>query len=147
MKEDENNLDLLSIFHYILGGITALFSCLPIIHLSLGVAMLRGAFGGKNPPPQVLGWIFVILGGTFVLCGWALAVAIIIVGSRLKRKRSRTYCIVVAALECMMMPFGTVLGVFTIIILMKESVKEIFAANNRLEGIGDPLRGSPNPQP
>lgn len=147
MNEDVKNLDLLSIFHYILGGITALFSCIPIIHLSLGVAILRGVFGGKNPPPQAFGWLFVILGGTFVLCGWALAVAMIIAGSKLKRKRSYTYCIVIAALECMMMPFGTVLGVFTIIILMKESVKEIFTSDNRLENTGDPLRGSPNPQP
>jgi len=31
-----------------------------------------------------------------------------------------------AGVECMFMPFGTVLGVFTIIVLMRPSVKEIF---------------------
>jgi hypothetical protein len=34
----------------------------------------------------------------------------------------------VAAIACMFMPFGTVLGVFTIIVLMRPSVKELFAA-------------------
>jgi hypothetical protein len=33
-----------------------------------------------------------------------------------------------AAIACMLMPFGTVLGVFTIIVLMRPSVKELFAA-------------------
>jgi len=32
----------------------------------------------------------------------------------------------VAGAACLMMPFGTVLGVFTIIVLMRESVKEMF---------------------
>ena len=36
-------------------------------------------------------------------------------------------CLVVGALECMMMPFGTVLGVFTLIALTKPSVKALFA--------------------
>jgi hypothetical protein len=32
MANDEQNLKLLSIFHYVVGGIMALFSCFPIIH-------------------------------------------------------------------------------------------------------------------
>jgi hypothetical protein len=32
------------------------------------------------------------------------------------------------------MPFGTVLGVFTIIVLMRESVREMFAASQAVEG-------------
>ena len=36
------------------------------------------------------------------------------------------YCLVVAAVECIFMPFGTVLGVFTIIVLMRPGVKERF---------------------
>lgn len=35
-----------------------------------------------------------------------------------------------AAVECMLMPFGTVLGVFTIVVLMRESVKKLFTMNN-----------------
>jgi hypothetical protein len=37
-----------------------------------------------------------------------------------------------AGVECLFMPFGTVLGVFTIIVLMRESVKQVFAANKSL---------------
>ena len=36
------------------------------------------------------------------------------------------YCMVIASLECLFMPFGTVLGIFTLILLNKDSVIEIF---------------------
>ncbi len=38
----------------------------------------------------------------------------------------RTFVIVIAALSCAFFPFGTVLGVFTIIILSKPEVKSLF---------------------
>ena len=36
------------------------------------------------------------------------------------------FCLVIAALLCMITPFGTVLGVFTIIVLVRPSVKLLF---------------------
>jgi len=127
MTEDEKNLNLLALFHYIVAGLTAFFSCFPLIHVAIGLGMVLGRFNGKHPPPDPFGWLFLIFGGLFVLFGWASAIAIFIAGKKLKKRKSRTYCIVVAALECTMMPFGTVLGVFTIILLMKDSVKAMFA--------------------
>jgi hypothetical protein len=32
-----------------------------------------------------------------------------------------------ACIECLFIPFGTILGVFTIIVLSRESVKTLFA--------------------
>jgi len=48
----------------------------------------------------------------------------------LKRRVSYTFCLVVAGIECILMPFGTVLAVFTIVVLMKDSVKALFAARS-----------------
>jgi hypothetical protein len=36
-------------------------------------------------------------------------------------------CFAMAGVECIFMPFGTVLGVFTILVLNRQSVKELFA--------------------
>jgi len=36
---------------------------------------------------------------------------------------------VMAGIECLFMPFGTVLGVFTILVLVRESVKPLFGVN------------------
>jgi hypothetical protein len=39
------------------------------------------------------------------------------------------FCLVMGGVECLFMPFGTVLGVFTIIVLMREPVKQLFGVN------------------
>jgi hypothetical protein len=126
MNNDKEHLKLLSIFHYVVGGIMALFSCFPLIHIAIGFAMLSGAFDGGDAPPKFLGLFFIIFPGIMMLCGWILAVCIFIAGSKLARYRARMYCLVIAGLECIFMPFGTVLGIFTIVVLMKDSVKELF---------------------
>jgi len=36
--------------------------------------------------------------------------------------------IAIACVECLFIRFGTILGVFTIIVLLRESVKALFAA-------------------
>ena len=53
----------------------------------------------------------------------------IVAGRKLHTQRSHTYCFVVACFECLWMPFGTALGVFTLIVLSKPTVKELFALN------------------
>ena len=129
MTQDEQYLDLLSIFHYVVAALTAAFSCIFLIHVAIGVAMLAGAFdGGRDAPPRAFGWLFILGPSVFILMGWALAAFMIAAGRRLKRRTSRTFCLVVAGVECAAMPFGTVLGVFTIVVLMKESVRQLFAA-------------------
>ena len=132
MTQDEQQLDLLAIFHYIVGGITALFSCFPFIHLAVGVAMLSGAFefeGPGPPPPPFIGWLFILFPAVFILIGWTLSIVIIMAGRKLKSRSSKTFCMVAAGLECILMPFGTVLGVLTLIVLMRPSVEQLFAAD------------------
>ena len=43
MDQDLEHIRLLSVFHYVVGGIAALFSCFPFIHLAVGIALLNGA--------------------------------------------------------------------------------------------------------
>ncbi|RII25328.1 MAG: hypothetical protein CXR31_14110 [Geobacter sp.] len=130
-NDDSKNLDLLSTFHYVVAGITALFSCMPFIHVFIGIATLTGKVitcdKNAGPPEALFGWLFIIMGSVFILLGWSLAVCMFIAGKKLKSRKSRMFCVVIAAIECMFMPFGTVLGVFTLILLNKDSVKELFA--------------------
>ncbi len=135
MTDDDRNIDLLAIFHYVVGGLTALFSCLFLLHVAMGIAMLCGTFDGKDAPPKVFAWLFILFPSIFILIGWTLAGFIIAAGRKLKRRVAWTFCLVVAGIECVLMPFGTVLGVFTIMVLMKDSVKQMFTANNTSDGI------------
>ena len=55
-----------------------------------------------------------------------LAALIAFAGRSLQQRTRYLYCLVMAGVECIFMPFGTVLGVFTIIVLMRDSVKPLF---------------------
>jgi hypothetical protein len=140
MDEDLQHLNLLSVFHYVAGTLTALLSCLCIFHITLGIAMITGRLPGPNQPPADFGWMFVFIGGIFLLSGWAFAICMILAGRKLKQHRWRLYCLVVAGLETMLMPFGTILGIFTIVVLAKPQVKELFTARGALPA--DPGSGS-----
>ncbi len=130
MDEEKNHLQLLSIFHYIVGGITWLFACFPLIHLVMGLIMVfrPETFGtnANNQPPVFVGWFFILMGSIFILSGWAMALCMIFAGRFLVRHRKYIFCMVIAAIECMFVPFGTILGVFTIVILQKDTVKKLF---------------------
>jgi uncharacterized Tic20 family protein len=133
MTQDEQYLNLLSIFHYVVAGLTALFSCFFLIHIAIGIAMLCGAFEGKDSPPRFIGLFFIIFPTLFIMAAWILAGFMIAAGRKLRQRKSRTFCLVVAGIECISMPFGTILGVFTIVLLMKDSVKAIFEAQKSFQ--------------
>jgi len=54
------------------------------------------------------------------------SVANLISGVFLKRRKNRLFSMVVAGLNCLQVPFGTVLGVFTILVLVRPSVMQIY---------------------
>lgn len=128
---DEQHLHLLSIFHFVVAGITALISCFPLIHFTVGIGIIIS--GLTHPqrsgfPDVLFGLIFVVFAGTIILLGWGLAVCIALTGRYLAKRKHYTFCLVIAAIECMLTPFGTVLGVFAIIVLVRPSVKALFDA-------------------
>jgi uncharacterized membrane protein YdjX (TVP38/TMEM64 family) len=47
---EEQHLQLLAIFHYVVRELTAFFPCFPLIHLTIGLAMVFGGFPGNQPP-------------------------------------------------------------------------------------------------
>jgi hypothetical protein len=128
MRDDLHHLRLLSIFHYVVAGLSALCGSIPIIHLVMGVGILMGWFDQQSvePPPPLVGWLFVVIGGAGVLFGWAFAVCMAVAGSLLNRHKGYLFCLVMAGIACLVQPFGTVLGVFTILVLSRPSVKELF---------------------
>jgi len=131
MNQDEEHLRLLSIFHYVCAGFAALFACLPIFHLLLGMLLLfkpQGFGPTGNQPPAFFGLFMIIFATMMILFGWAFAIGIAYAGRCLRQRKRYTFCLVMAAIACMFMPFGTILGVFTIIVLVRPSVKPLFDA-------------------
>ncbi len=129
VDQDNEQIRLLAIFHYILAGMIGLLSLFPIIHIVLGTLIVSGALNtqqGSQAPPAALGWIFIAIPAAMMLCGFCTAIAVLIAALSLSCKRRYTFCLVVAAVECLFMPLGTILGVLTILVLVRESVKRKF---------------------
>ena len=133
MNQDKEHLRLLAIFHYIVAGLAALFSFFPLLYTTIGaififVARHGTAKPGEELPPEFLGWIFVGLGSFLFLLGITMAICILIAGRCLSRRKCYTFALVMACIECIFIPFGTILGVFAIIVLSRESVRALFSA-------------------
>jgi cytochrome bd-type quinol oxidase subunit 2 len=132
MSQDAEHLRLLSIFHYIVGGLAALFSFFPLLYTTVGAIFIFVARHGtpkpgEELPPEFIGWIFAVIGSLFFLLWLAIAICILIAGRSLAKHTRYWFAFVMACIECLFIRFGTILGVFTIIVLSRESVKTLFS--------------------
>jgi hypothetical protein len=131
--KDQEHLRLLVVGYYVYAGVNALFSLMPLLHVGMGVLMLttpgfmappRSGAGG--PPPQWFGWFFIAFGACFILVGETLALLNLVAARCIAARRRRIFCYVVAGFDCINVPFGTLLGVFTFLVLGRQSVQAEF---------------------
>ncbi len=130
---DEDHLNLLSIFYFVSAGLSffgilALFADYVFLHFFFSNPVFMGNQKGGPPPEAVFGFFlvfFMFFGALLVL----LAILNVMTGFFLRERKHRTFSLVIAAIDCMQFPLGTALGVFTIIVLSRESVRKLYEAN------------------
>jgi hypothetical protein len=132
MDRDTEQLNLLAIFHYVVAGLAALFSFFPLIYTTIGVIFIFAARHGtakpgEELPPEFLGWIFAVVGLLLFVIGIVMAICILIAGRSLALRKRYTFALVIACIQCLFVPFGTILGAFTIVVLSRESVMGLFS--------------------
>jgi hypothetical protein len=129
---DEEHLRLLAIGHYIVGGLYIAFASIFIFHF---VFALMGAFhpemfahpGRPNPgPPDGMFTVMAWLLGCFIVLGCAFGGLNIYVGRCIKRRSRRALTLIVACLNTLAVPLGTILGVCTLLVLTRRSVKKLY---------------------
>jgi len=135
VSSDRDTLHLLSIFHFVLAGLIALIACIPLIHLAGGLFMIFGGVTEQEPGLSVVGGLFSLIAGAIILLGWGIAYLVFRGGQYLDRQENYHRCQIAAAVLCMIMPFGTILGVFTLITLNSDDVKKLFNQNNPAEKV------------
>jgi hypothetical protein len=127
---DADHLNLLSIFHFVGAGLALLGILFLIVHYTFmhfiftNPEMWQNQKGG--PPPVQFFSIFIVF---YIIAGiWFVVSAILNVlsGLFLHTRKNRTFSLVVAGINCIHMPLGTVLGIFTIIVLSRPSVRELY---------------------
>lgn len=131
-KADEEHLRLLSIFHYVLAAFGLIPACLPLLYVAFGgVMMANPAFlhdAKGEGPPAFVGFLILAFGAFFALFAWSMLVCVFLSGRFLAKRKNRTFSIVVAAMLCLFTPLGTILGIFTLIALTKDSVRQLYEA-------------------
>jgi len=144
-SEDEQHLDLLAIFHFVWAAPLFLLSLLPIVHIGIGLMVMfeEVGEGHPGPPPFLFGLIFVIMGSVFVGLGMTCVVLNVISGLSLRKRTRKTLSLVTAGINCIFLPVGTVLGVFTIIVLLRESVVRLYATGTSAPPL-PPQTGAPH---
>jgi hypothetical protein len=130
---DIDHLNLLSIFHFVGAGFAVLGMLFLIAHYEMMHFMFTNpAFwdNGKSspPPPEVFLAMMKWMYGVAALWFIASLVLNLLSGIFLRTRENRTFSFVVAAINCLHMPLGTILGVFTIIVLSRQSVRELYEA-------------------
>jgi len=84
--------------------------------------------GNSGPPlPFNPGYIFVVIGCVGVFVGWTWAALTIYAGRCITARKHYVFILVMAGLGCAFMNvINTTLGVFTFIVLLRPTVKELF---------------------
>ena len=128
VDQDEEQLRLLSILHYVWGGLIAFGGCIGGIYSLIGGGIITAAAseGGRNAPPVAVGAILLVFGVFIVLLVGTISTLTIVAGRSLARKQHHTLCMVMACISCLSVPLGTALGVFTLVVLSRPSVKQKF---------------------
>lgn len=132
-KTDRDQIRLLAIFHFITGGLAIFAIGFLILHyLIMSRVFVSGMHGPHGPqmPPEVFKLMtgFYWIGGLLFAAG---GIANILSGFFLLQRKYRTFSFVIAGLNCLQVPLGTLLGVFTILVLSRESVRASYESQIR----------------
>ena len=123
---DNEHLRLLRIGYFISAGQTAIFIPFGLLYAVMGLAVPHLTSGSAGATPPFMSLIFGIVGT--VMTGLAtLATALkLLTAIRLKQRRSRVLCMITAGLSCIEIPYGMALGLMTLSVLGRASVRRQF---------------------
>ena len=130
-RRDREHVKLLAIFHFLFGGL----AFVGIGFLGVHYFIMHTVFSNPDmwksqpqamPPKAFLDafiWFYLFM-GVLLLTGLVLNV---LSGMFLLQKRNRLFSLIIGGLNCLQIPFGTALGVFTILVLSRDSVRQLYA--------------------
>jgi hypothetical protein len=150
-NSDEHHLRTLAVCFYVLGSLSALSGCILMGFALLGVAIMTGGINaGPEEVAVFLGLLLTIVELVLALFVWTMSLLELLTSRSLASHSRYRLCIVIACIELLNFPFGTTLAIFTLIVLQRPSVRDLFAGipdrARRLEAFpefGDDEDGQP----
>jgi hypothetical protein len=125
---DDEHLRLLRIGYFISAGLTtvaAIFVLLYTLFLTFVFNEIAKGPGQAGIPVKFIS-VVGLFGVIVALLIIALAVLQFLTGQRLKQRKSRVFCLVIAGITCLSIPYGTFLGVSTFVVLFRPEVEQSF---------------------
>jgi len=137
---DREHLRLLALFHYVSAGVTLAFASMLIVMvgiMSIAFATMPGnpaapctdrslnpscPPGAAQPP---LGFILAFF-GFFALIAITFGVLEIISGRCMAKQKRRVLSLIVAIPGLLFIPYGTMLSIFTLLVLERPSIKALY---------------------
>jgi hypothetical protein len=141
MNKDLDHLKRLGILHTIWGALAivggSLFGLLYIVLASSGNMEVSGSLS-----PEAARGIFFGIGIVAIVSTAIYGILLIIAGGKLRKQRAYGFCFFVGILDLLTFP-GIVLGIFTLIVLMRPTVKELFKGHGAPPSLKSPQATSP----
>jgi hypothetical protein len=119
------NLRAIEVFHYVYGALTCFCGLFVLLVVALG-GLLSSDWMMENAseaPPPWLGSLLSGIGMGVFLFVEAVGVLNIYSGRCIARRKHRTLSMVVAAFDCLSIPLGLILGIFTLVALSDDEVR------------------------
>ena len=126
---DEEHLKLLRIGYFVSAGINAVFSLFFVFYAFIGLMFVFREPAHPSAPNQMppeAGYLFMGVGVFMTVFSLCLAGVKYRVARAIERRRERVFCMVVAAVCCIGVPYGTLLSVLTFIVLGRPTVVDLF---------------------
>lgn len=105
------SLKTLAFFHFLLAG---------LVGLAVIGTLIQGFTG--------IGFSISLL--MLAIVGVVVASCILILSKSLQHRQNYLFCVTVSACECVIIPFGTILGLMTIQLLLEPEVKRQFISTS-----------------
>lgn len=132
-NRDLEQVKLLSIFYYVQSGLQLLSLGFIYVHyyfmkFALAIpSQIEQSQGGMPFELHRYRGLFLIIYGMMAFMVVVAAILNFMAARKLGKMQHRTFCMVVAGLNCLQMPLGTALGVYTFIVLNREGTRRLFA--------------------
>ncbi len=131
-RKDDTHLKLLEVFYYVSAGLSGFYGLSQIITCGMGVLILTGNVGPIEGPESIwLGWGVIAIGVVAFFVSLGLAAMGIVIARLLKHRRRYGLCMVLTIVFTAL--GGIILGVFTIVVLLRDGVKAQFQAGQSAE--------------
>jgi hypothetical protein len=128
-SKDESDLNTLSILHYCWTGLLGCGSVGMVGYFLMFAAFFAEASSGPHGHPHDQEVVAGIMGAMGILMGLLmipLFVCHLLAAAGLRKRTRYTLALVMSGMACLSVPLGTGLGIWTILVLQRPSVKALF---------------------